>query len=229
MEKGPIGLLLVGLGGYGGYCYQLLKNYVPDSRYTLCGIVDPVAEKAPLYQEIKEKGIPVFPDTEAFFRQGRADLVLIASPIPYHCQQTVSCLEHGAHVLCEKPIAATVQDCERMRQAARQTGKLLAVGFQWSFSNAVLQAKKEIMEGLYGKPLRLKAYISWKRYDEYYQNGWKGCVADAQGRWILDTVASNATAHYLHNLYFMLGDRLDSSAMRTKCAECCCGKGYPDL
>lgn len=216
MQYSPIRLILIGLGGYGGYCYDLLKSYVPSSRYLLCGIIDPVAEKAPHYQEIKEMNIPIYPDTKTFFQTGKADLALIASPIPYHCEQAVDCMQHGVSVLCEKPITATLQDCEKMAQAAKETKTRLAVGFQWSFADPILQAKTDILTGRYGRPLRMRAYISWKRYDEYYQNGWKGCIADSQGRWILDTVASNATAHYLHNLYFMLGDRLETSAMPEK-------------
>lgn len=213
METKPVRLVLVGLGGYAGYCYDLIKQYIPASRCVLCGVVDPVAEKAPLYPDVIQRGIPVYPDLEAFFKEQKADLALIASPIPYHCEQAVTCMQNGAHVLCEKPIAATMQDCEIMEQAAKDTGKLLGVGFQWSFADPVLQAKRDVLAGRYGKPLRLKVLVSWKRYDDYYQNGWKGCVADRQGRWILDTVASNATAHYLHNMYFMLGDRLETSAM----------------
>jgi predicted dehydrogenase len=58
----------------------------------------------------------------------RPDLALVASPAGLHASQTVALLDAGIHVLCEKPIAATVADAERMIATAARTRRVLAVG-----------------------------------------------------------------------------------------------------
>lgn len=202
---------LVGIGGYGGTYLQLFQNHIDPSRFRFVGCVDPAAERAPGYAALCEQGVPIYASLDAFYQEHTPDLMILSTPVQFHCEQTIYCLQHGSHVLCEKPIAPTLQEAMQMEQVAKEQKKLLGIGFQWSYAPPILQAKQDILRGVYGKPLQLSAYISWKRYDAYYRSGWKGRWKDSKGRWILDTVVSNATAHYLHNAYFMLGDRLETS------------------
>src|SRR5262249_18897599 len=55
-------------------------------------------------------------------------LVIVALPHNLHAQVTIKALEAGAHVLCEKPMARTSEECDRMLAAAARSGRLLAVG-----------------------------------------------------------------------------------------------------
>ncbi|MCI8442785.1 MAG: Gfo/Idh/MocA family oxidoreductase [Provencibacterium sp.] len=210
MEK--VKTVLVGLGGYGGHHMRLLRETIDPSSFSLQGIVDPFAKSAEQYAYVQEQGIPVYDTLEEFYKQKSAQLAIIASPIPLHREQSICAMEHGSHVLCEKPIASTVQDALVMEEAAGRLGKKLGIGFQWSFSTTMRTLKKDILDGVYGRPVMLKTLISWQRFDDYYQNGWKGHVRDGKGNWVLDSVTSNATAHYLHNLFFLMGDRPDTAA-----------------
>jgi predicted dehydrogenase len=122
-------------------------------------------------------------------------------------------LAHGSHVLVEKPAAAVSGEVDRMIEARDRANRIAAVGFQWSFSRSILQLKRDIMAGRFGTPLSGRSLTLWPRTDSYYRrNNWAGKKRDAQGRWILDSPANNAMAHFLHNLLFLLGDQLDSSA-----------------
>jgi predicted dehydrogenase len=88
----------------------------------------------------------------------------------------------------------------------------VAIGYQWSFSNAVQALKRDAMEGLFGDPMRLKTLILWSRNLSYYgRNDWAGRVK-VGGRWVLDSPVQNATAHYLHNMFYILGDSREGSA-----------------
>jgi hypothetical protein len=70
------------------------------------------------------------------------------------------------------------------------------------------------MSGKFGKPLRLKTLCFWPRDEAYYKrNDWAGKIKDPEGRWVLDSPANNAMAHFLHNLFYILGDKLDGCAM----------------
>ena len=93
---------------------------------------------------------------EEFYAADHADLAIISSPIQYHAQQSIYALDHGSNVLCEKPLCATVPDALKMREAQNRSGKFLAVGFQWSFDNSILDLKKDIISGMLGRPKRLK-------------------------------------------------------------------------
>lgn len=57
-----------------------------------------------------------------------SDLAIIAVPHQLHIDLTVACLEQGIHTLCEKPMATTAADCDRMIATAEKAGRLLAVG-----------------------------------------------------------------------------------------------------
>jgi hypothetical protein len=55
--------------------------------------------------------------------------------------------------------------------------------------------------------------------DAYYQRSfWSGRIKDDNGNWILDSVASNATAHYIHNMFYVLGNEVDKSAVPVEVA-----------
>lgn len=82
-----------------------------------------------------------------------ADLAIVASPAAFHAGQTVALLERGFHVLCEKPMARSLAECDAMIAAARQAGRLLAVGHFKRFFPAVRQIKDLIDTGAFGRPL----------------------------------------------------------------------------
>lgn len=208
-----ISILLVGIGGYGqGYVEEILK-YEGEKIFEVVGVVDPFPQNCKYIEKIKELNIPIYSTIEEFYAVSKADLAVISSPIQYHCSQVCTALANGSNVLCEKPISATVQEARAMMDAQKKYGKIVAIGYQWSHSNEILALKHDIQNGLFGKPLRFKTMVLWPRDHKYFSRGWAAKKMDKDGRWILDSVANNATAHYLHNMFYLLGDKTDSSAL----------------
>jgi len=205
---------MIGVGGYGHYYLQTLREQMRQEHVRLCGIVDPLANRSEYYPRWIEDRIPIFDEIEEYYQAGRrADLAVVASPIHFHVHQSCVALTHGSHVLCEKPIAPVVQEADLVIRTAENSGRWCMIGYQWSFSHAIQNLKRDIREGLFGKPLRLKTLIFWPRDDAYYQrNEWAGRIKDVSGRWILDSPANNAMAHYLHNLFYLLGEETAVSA-----------------
>ena len=214
--KDKTGILLVGIGGYGLTYVNGILGKMGGADWELKGVVDPHPEKCPRYEELIKLGIPVFGTLDEFYAKYRADLAVISSPIQYHTEQTVEALSRGSNVLCEKPAAATIQDVLKMREERDRSAKVAAIGYQWSFSDAVQRLKYDILSGKLGKPLRLKTIVLWPRDRNYYARGWAGRKKDAAGRWVLDSVAANATAHYLHNMFYVLGSAPDQSVSLEK-------------
>ena len=99
-----------------------------------------------------------------------------------------------------------------MMLAEAQTPGFVAIGYQWSFSEAIQNFKQDILSGVLGQPLRLKSRIYWPRPLSYYRrNRWAARIALDDGSWVLDSPANNATAHYLHNMLYVLGATRESS------------------
>ena len=75
----------------------------------------------------EEQGVPCYLDYKEMCEKEELDAVVINLPHFLHCEATVFCLEHGIHVLCEKPMANTVEECEKMIEAEKKSGKKLAI------------------------------------------------------------------------------------------------------
>ena len=211
-----ISILLVAIGGYGSsYMDALLDNDVKEA-FVIAGIVDPVPENYLRYDEVIRRNIPVYSSMEEFYAQSDADLAVISSPIQYHAIQTYTALKYESNVLCEKPITATIQDAKKLIEVSKKTRKFVAVGFQWSYNDAILSLKHDIMSGIFGEAKAMKALVLWPRSHRYFnRNNWSGKKKDCNGQWVLDSVANNAAARYLHNMFFLLGNEMNRSAKPT--------------
>jgi predicted dehydrogenase len=209
----PVSVIQIGIGGMGHHYLQTLLAESKTGRIQLQAAVDPFPETAELYGELKRIGIPVFPKLEDVFSGGlSADLVVVSSPLQFHVEQSLEALQAGCHVLCEKPLAATVQDADVLIHETQKSSKWIRIGYQWSYTDAIRGLKKNILSGRFGKPLRARALYLWPREAAYYRrNNWAGRIKDKEGKWVLDSPAASAMAHDLHNLLFLLGEKMDRS------------------
>ena len=132
-----IRVLLVGIGGYAvNYVCEMKERGVPEGLI-LAGVVDPYAAQSPRYEDALSMTSVFCNTVEEFYAEHQADFAVICTPIPLHAPQAIYCMEHGSHVLCEKPVCATVDDVQRMIAARDKTGKKLSIGYQWSHSDAI--------------------------------------------------------------------------------------------
>jgi predicted dehydrogenase len=79
--------------------------------------------------------------------------VYVATPVHLHAEQTIAAAEAGKHVLCEKPMAMTAAECDRMIAACRSHGVQLGIAYYRRFYPAVLRAKQIIASGEIGQPV----------------------------------------------------------------------------
>jgi len=125
----------------------------------------------------------------------------ICTPNALHAEHTISALRAGCHVLCEKPMAITVRDCERMIAEAEKENKRLFIVKQNRFNPPVVALKNLIAEGKLGKILSVQLNCFWNRNREYYlSSDWKGTRTLDGG--ILFTQFS----HFIDLLYWLVGD-----------------------
>lgn len=89
----------------------------------------------------------------------KVDVVDITSPNHLHCEMALAAIEAGKHVYCEKPLAVTVEEAERMEVAARRKGVKTFVAFNNIKTPAALLAKQLIERGDIGTPTRFRAWF----------------------------------------------------------------------
>lgn len=210
----PTRILFSAISGYGYYYLKTLLEEIPEDQAVICGVIDPLPEKSDHFPEIVRRGIPIYSDIDSFFLDGNsADLAVISSPLQFHVPQSISALKNKCNVLVDKPLGITIGELRRLVAARNQTGKWVEVGYQWSFSDAIRNLKSDILKGKFGKPLRMKTICLWPRPFAYFtRNDWAGRITAEDGSLVLDSVANNACAHFLHNMFFLSGPELHLSS-----------------
>ncbi|MCD6285361.1 MAG: Gfo/Idh/MocA family oxidoreductase [Anaerolineae bacterium] len=208
---------MVALGGYGNTYLARLFGNGEHGGFRLVAGIDPDPKGCRYLDAFKELEIPIYADLDHFYAESAAsagvDLVVIAAPISLHLPFTHTALAHGSNVLCEKPVTATIQDALQMAAAEAAAGGFVGIGYQWSFSDTIQALKADIVAGVLGKPLRFRTKVLWPRPHSYYhRNNWAAKLKTANGSWVLDSPVNNATAHYLHNCFYVLGETRETSA-----------------
>src|SRR5262245_14997625 len=199
----------IGLAGIGGYGESYVEAILPQQQTLgarLVGAVDPMPQRCRRLHDLEEQKIPLYPSIGAMFDEWSVDLMFIVTPIHLHASQSCMVLKQGVNVLCEKPLAGSLSDALVMIEAQRESTAFAAIGFQWSFSHAIQSLKRDIMEGVLGKPIRLSTLVLWPRPIQYFQrNDWAGKIRMPDGAGVFDSPVNNATAHFLHNMLYVLG------------------------
>jgi predicted dehydrogenase len=142
-----------------------------------------------------------FTDLAALLSEVQPDAVFICTPHPLHAEAAVAAAEAGAHVLVEKPMAASLEDCDRMIEAARRAGVKLGVVSQRRFYEPVRRMKAAIDAGKIGKPiLGVFQMYSWRDEAYYRSDPWRGTWVGEGGG-----VLVNQSPHQLDILQWLMG------------------------
>jgi len=120
-------------------------------------------------------GIQVYDNYIEMLEKEDLDIVDITTESGRHRAITIDCLAHGTNVLVEKPMAVTLDDCDAMINTAKEKGLKLFVSQQMRFSPSVMEVKKALDGGKFGKLLHSTVHIRWNRNKAYYeQAAWRG-------------------------------------------------------
>ncbi|MDO4274552.1 MAG: Gfo/Idh/MocA family oxidoreductase [Eubacteriales bacterium] len=126
-----------------------IPEYMDNPCAQLVGLYDLNKERA---KELAEKfHCKAYTSVEAMLADSSIDAVSICVANSAHAEITLQALEAGKHVLCEKPMATNLEDCEMMVRAAKENGKKLMVGQNQRFAKAHMEAKSLIKQGAIGE------------------------------------------------------------------------------
>lgn len=136
------------------------------------------------------------------------DVIAICSPNGLHAEHSIKALKKGVHVLCEKPMAITVEDCGRMINQAEKSNKRLFIIKQNRFNPPIHALKNVIDEGKMGRIMSVQLNCFWNRNEEYYTTSdWKG-KKDMDGGTLFTQFS-----HFIDLLYWLVGDIKQAFAM----------------
>ena len=122
--------------------------------------------------------IPVYRDYREMLRALKPELCAIATPSGYHAQMALDCLEAGAHVIIEKPIAMNLADARKIRETAARRGLTVCNNLQNRFNPAVQALRKAVEAGRFGRLYSASMQLRWYRGDDYYSSAaWRGTRA----------------------------------------------------
>lgn len=143
-RKLRMGVIGVGMGRAHAKGYQ---SHPGSELVALCDV-----DGIRLAAAAAELGVPqTYTDAGRMFREAGLDAVSIAVPNKFHAPLTVAALERGLHVLCEKPMARTVKEAERMLAAARKARRNLMINFSFRFSDMSYALKQQVDAGVVGE------------------------------------------------------------------------------
>ena len=142
-------MLNIGIIGCGKIAQvRHLPEYEQNPGARIAGLYDLNQERAQALAA--QYGAKAYESYEALLADPAIDAVSVCSANVSHAEIAVAALEAGKHVLCEKPMATTLADCEAMVECAKRTGKFLMIGHNQRLAKAHVEAKRLIDQGLIG-------------------------------------------------------------------------------
>lgn len=151
-SQAPLRVGLIGAGTIGKMRAQALAK-IPEI-FQLVAIADTNNDLA---QKLAGYGVKCFADPIELANDPQVDAVILSTPPVSHGPIGLACLHAGKHLLVEKPLAASVQECEDLVNAAEKAGVCLATGFTLRQTPAARLAKKLLVEGAIGELDHIRA------------------------------------------------------------------------
>jgi predicted dehydrogenase len=163
-ESARLHLALIG-------CGRIAESHLEAiAQNPACRLVSVVDVREEAAQKAAEKfGAEACVDYRSVLRRDRLDAVIICTPPATHAEIALFFLEHNVHVLCEKPLAVSVEDATRMVKKAEQKGAVLMMASKFRYTEDVIAAKRLIASGALGEVA-------------LFENVFSGKV-DMSGRW----------------------------------------------
>ena len=179
-----LGVALVGLGNYA--TNQLAPALQLTKECYLAGIVTGTKEKEKIWQD--KYGIPVantynYENFHELANNPDIDVVYIVLPNSMHAEYSIKGAEAGKHVICEKPMAISAQECRQMITACHQANRKLGIGYRLHYDPFNLEAMRLGQHQVLGKITEMQAGFGFTMGD---LNQWRAVKALAGGGPLMD-------------------------------------------
>ncbi len=193
---------IIGSGHIGRRHAEMIKRNNEAGLVAVCDII-PEHEAG-----IADFKVPYFHSVDKMFQSGiDFDVVSICSPNGLHAEHALQSLEFKKHIVCEKPMALTKADCEKIIFKALQVHKNVFCVMQNRYSPPSRWLKQIVEQKIIGDVYMVQLTCYWNRDDRYYKPGnWKG-TADLDGGTLFTQFS-----HFIDIMYWVFGDITDINA-----------------
>ena len=210
-------MLNIAIVGTGNISHNHIQGYLQfGQRCRIVALVDIYPEKA--HEKKTRYGLTqarVYESHQQMLAsEPDVDIVDVCTPPYVHAQISIDALEAGCHVLCEKPMAASLEECDAMIAAQQASGKTLSIIAQNRFTDAFWRLKAALDSGLAGKICHAQVDSFWWRGHCYYDLWWRGTWEKEGGGCTL-----NHAVHHIDAIQWMLGFPSEVVAMMTNVAH----------
>ena len=194
-------MISVAIIGTGNISYQHITGYLAfPKRCKITHLVDIFPEKAVKKNEDFKLGAKVSASHKEILNDPDIDLVSICTPPFCHAEIAIDFLNAGKNVIVEKPMAASLEECDAMISTVKKTGKMLSVIAQNRFTDPITKLKKVLDSQMIGKIVHAQVDSFWWRGHSYYDLWWRGTWEKEGGGCTL-----NHAVHHIDMLCWMLG------------------------
>ena len=146
----------------------------------LLGVCDVNTERAEAFA--KKHGGKVYRSLEEMLADEELDAVSVCTPSGYHAEAVIAAARAGKHIVCEKPLAISTSDVDRIIDACRENSVKLTVMSQFRFSADIQKARDIVQSGVLGKLVMCDLYMKYWRDQSYYAgSNWRGTKAIDSG------------------------------------------------
>ncbi|TYP76473.1 Gfo/Idh/MocA family protein [Paenibacillus methanolicus] len=207
-------MLKVAIIGAGAISTAHIEGYLQfKDRCQIVAISDCYPEKARRRSETYGLDAKIVEDYKELLHDG-IDVVSVCTPPYVHAEIAIDFLRAGSHVIIEKPMAASLRECDEINEAARASGKLVSVIAQNRFRTPMMKLKAVLDSGLAGKIVHAQADSCWWRGYGYYDLWWRGTWEKEGGGPTL-----NHAVHHIDALLWMRGRPSEVQAFMSNVAH----------
>lgn len=193
-----IGIGIIGSGAIASVHVDSFKRYAAECEVrAVCDTFKAKAEDLIAGKSLKARA---YDDYKKLLSDPAVDAVSICLPPSTHASVAIDALRAGRHVLVEKPMAGSLEECDQMIEAARASGKILGIVSQNRFKSPVDKLKRILERGLLGKVSFANFDSLWWRSPVYYDLWWRGTWAQESGGCFM-----SHAVHYLDLMHYLFG------------------------
>jgi predicted dehydrogenase len=199
-------LVVIGAGSMGTRHAELVRAH---DACQLAGICDPDLTRRAVAEAL---GVPFYEDIDDLLQRERPSGAIIATPNAQHAAAAEACARHSVHVLVEKPIADTLNQAQRIIEAASHYGVSVLVGHHRRHNPLIMKTRELVQGGTLGKLVGVSVLWAILKPEEYFNDAWR-CERPGGGPLLINLI------HELDSLRFICGEVRDvythtSSAVR---------------
>jgi UDP-N-acetyl-2-amino-2-deoxyglucuronate dehydrogenase len=187
---------IVGCGKV-GHTHAKALSALPESDFVaVCG-----SNAARTRAFADQYRVAAYTDVQEMIAGAKVEAAVICTPHPLHAKSSVLAAQAGVHVLVEKPLAASLQDCDAMLAAAQSTGVKLGVVCQRRLYEPVQRTWAAIQAGKIGRPILGEVVtLSWRDEPYYRSDAWRGTWGGEGGG-----ILVNQSPHQIDLLQWFMG------------------------